>query len=138
MKSRLIILYGFLFVFIVGDSSSNIKADIPFHIVDSTELNHWVKEKEPQGLWVHKMMKTRNSTGMERFDHADKTYLLISNGLKSSGFNDIELRQIDVKDGIINIVVEPTDRTGDENSGLLMWIERTDKEIEVLWLMEKM
>jgi hypothetical protein len=91
MKSRLIILYGFLFVIIVGDSSTNIKADIPFHIVDSTELNHWVKEKEPQGLWVHKMMRTRNSTGMERFDHADKTYLLISNGLRRTQYYGLQI-----------------------------------------------
>jgi hypothetical protein len=132
-------------MFIAGCSSevepnSNIVSDIPFEIISGSTFNQWLEAKEPQGLWFNEMMNTKKEDrGIERFDHDDKTYLLISSGIKPSGFHEIELKEITNEEGIINILAEdkPPQRSEVtavmENPRLLMSIQRTDKEIRLKW-----
>jgi hypothetical protein len=43
---------------------------------------------------------------VERFDHGDKTYILISSGEKPTGFIEVVLKEIIVEDEFIRIMVE--------------------------------
>lgn len=133
----------FLLTLIIGCSSqvepnSKVDSAIPFEIFNTDTFNLWIKEKEPQGIWFNEIMnKKKEDRGIERFEHGDKTYLLISSGIKSTGFYDIELKKIAVEEGIITIIAEdiPPQRSEvpdvRENPRLIMSIERTDKDIRL-------
>lgn len=75
----------------------------------------------------------------ERFEHGEKTYIIISSGLKNSGGYDVLLRDIHSNDSIITFVVEDSPPLGSENTAemenpvLLISIERTNKEIQLKW-----
>lgn len=134
-----------LFVLIFGCSSqvehnSKVVSAIPFEIINNDTFNLWIKEKEPQGIWFNETMNTKKEDrGIERFDHGDKTYLLISSGIKPSGFYEIELTEITDEEGVIKIVTEdvPPQRSETpsvrENPRLLMSIDRTDKDVQLEW-----
>ncbi|WP_134701094.1 protease complex subunit PrcB family protein [Ammoniphilus sp. YIM 78166] len=145
MKHLLMTISCLLFTVILGCSSqgepnSKIDSVIPIEIINTDTFNFWIKEKEPQGIWFNETMNTKKEDrGIERFDYGDKTYLLISSGIKPSGFYEIELKEITDEEGVITIVAEdvPPQRSETpsvmENPRLLMSIDRTDKDVQLEW-----
>jgi hypothetical protein len=123
-----------------SDFEAEVDSNIPFEIIDGTTFSNWLRENESQGLWFNEVMnKMGDERIIERSEHGDKTYILISSGTKSSGGYDILLKSIHSNDSVITFLVE--DRVPQssettsvmENPVLLMSIERTNKEIQLKW-----
>ncbi|MDQ8738229.1 protease complex subunit PrcB family protein [Paenibacillus sp. LHD-38] len=146
MKKIFLVLV-FVHIVLMGCSSQDnpnedvdVESDIPFQIVNNVQFNFWIKEKAPQGIWFNETMaNTRNKSGVERFDYGDKTYLLISSGEKPTGFYEVVLKEVINEEDFIKIFVEDRPPQRDEvpdmmeNPRLLMFFERTDKEILLEW-----
>jgi hypothetical protein len=117
-----------------------VDSNVPFEIINGITFSKWSRDNEPQRIWFNEVMNDMGDESVfERFEHGDKTYILISSGLKNSGGYDVLLRDIHSNENIITFVVEDRPPQSSENTAamenpvLLMSIERTNKEIQLKW-----